>query len=89
MNAQFVFHTDGAHVIAWPRLARIIQQKFGHQKQGQSLGACRGIRGAGQHQMNNIGGAIMLSPGNKNLLPVDQPGTIANRFGHGAQRPHV
>jgi len=84
MDAHFAFNATAAEGIA-----RAIGQDFRRGKQRNPARARRRIRQARQHQMQDIAGAIMLAPGDENLLPVQGITPIAERLGTRAQHTQI
>jgi hypothetical protein len=72
MDAELVLDRHAVHVVALAWLAIFIQQKFRHQEQGNALDPLRGVGQAGQHQVNDVVGHLVIAPGDEDLLPRDE-----------------
>ena len=62
MDAELVFNRMRAHVVA-----RAVRQYFRHQKQGNAFGPLRRIRQAGENEMYDVVGEVMLTVGYENF----------------------
>ena len=67
MDAHFFFDCAAENRVARTELAIGIRNEFWYDKQRNALGTRWRIRQACEHQMNDIGGQIMLASRNKNF----------------------
>ena len=65
VNAEFVFNRMRAHVVA-----RSVRQYFREQKQRNAFGPRRRIRQAGENEMDDVVGEVMLTVGYEIFDPV-------------------
>ena len=84
MDAHLVLDRMGAHVVA-----RAVFEKLRHEKKRDALGAGRCIGQAGQHEVNDIVGEIVLAIGDEDFRAGDFIGAVGGTFGLGAQRADI
>ena len=72
---------DGYHfdIILRAYIAVCIDPIFGYQKQRNALRPCGAIGRAGQHQMDDVFGHVMVTKADVNLRAFDVIGTITTR----------
>ncbi|MNE93352.1 hypothetical protein D3C80_1911930 [compost metagenome] len=81
-----MFDGTAAQAVFSPWTAIRIGDEFGHQQQADPFDAGRGIRQAGQHQVHNILGKVLLPPADENLAAGDGITTVRLRDGAGSQQ---
>ena len=88
VDAQLLLDLDAFDVVAPAQAAIGVDQELGHREQRDALDAGRCVGDAGQHQMDDVGGGVVLAAGDEDLLSADAP-SVAVRLGLAAQRAHV
>ena len=84
MNAQLVLQPDRGRGVS-----RAVFQDFWHDEERDTLGSVRRTGRARQHQVNDIVGAVVFTPGDVDFLTGDGPGPVRIGFRLGAQRANV
>ena len=83
VDTQFVLQRQRAGGVPFGgRLAVVVEQEFGHDKQRDTFDTGRRIRQTRQHQMNDILGHLVITPGDKDLGATDAIG-VAIRYSFG------
>ena len=85
MDTQFFFQIDAAKVVTLAQVSVGVDEKFRHHEQRDTLGTLGAAGGTGQHQVNDIFGEVVFTVGNKDFLPLDAPGPVADRRGLATQ----
>src|SRR5690606_2250384 len=65
------------------------RQELRHDEQGNALGALRGVGQAGQHDVHDVAGHVVLAGGDEDLGAGNLVGTVGLRLGLGAQHAQV
>ena len=89
MDAQLVLDGHAAQVIARAKAPIRVHKELRHNEQRNALGACRCARRAGQHKVDDVLGAVVLAPGDEDLMALDPVGAVRLRLGLCLQRAHV
>ena len=89
VDAQLVFDGGADQVVALAQRAVVIDQELRHEEQRNALQSRRRIRQAGQHEVDDVLGAVVLAPGDEDLGAADQIGAVAGRLGLGADGGEV
>ena len=84
VESHFFFNAIAMHSTAFA-----IGIKLGHQEQRQTFGAGWGIGQAGQHQMHNVVGEVVLATRDENLRAIQGVATISLWRGLGARQAQV
>jgi hypothetical protein len=87
MDAHFVLQARTVHRVACAQRAVGIDQVLGHHEQAHALDAHRRIGQAGQHQMDDVVGHVMLASANENFCAGDFVSAVGLGFGLGAHKP--
>ena len=88
MDAKLVLQRRHAQVVGLGQRAAGIDQALGHDEQRNAARARRRVRRAGEHEMDDVLGHVVIAIGDEDLWPGDQ---IALAIGNGAaaQRPDI
>ena len=93
VDAQLVLQTDAAQVVMRPRRAIVLQMVLGHQQQRDAAAALGRAGEAGENQVDDVLGQLVLAPGDVDLLALDpvlaRMLAVFDRLGGGAQCAHV
>ena len=84
-----MLNTAAVNAIALTQRAIGIDQIFRHHKQAHTLDAGRRIGQAGQHQVHDVGGHVVLTGADENLVTGDPVAAIGLGFGLGAHQAQV
>ena len=84
-----MFDRGADQVVAGTERTVVIDQELRHQEQRDALQSRRGIRQAGQHEVDDVLGDVMLAPGDEDLGAADQVGAVADRLGLGRDSSEV
>jgi hypothetical protein len=76
MDAHFVFERTAENGISFTQRAVWADKKLGYQEKRNAFGPRRGIRQTSQHEVKDVGGQVMLSGRDENLLTRDAEGAI-------------
>ena len=76
LDAHLVLNAHAMHIVARAQSAVGVDQKLGHHKQADALDALRRALHAGQHQMDDVVGHVVLTPGDVNLGAKDLEGAV-------------
>ncbi len=82
MDTELVLEADAAHVVALAELAIGIDQELWHEEERDAARARRRIGQAGQHEMDDVRGHVVLAIGDEDFLPGD---AVAVAVAHGAR----
>jgi hypothetical protein len=88
-QTHLLLQIGGHHPVACSQRAVRADQVLGHREQREALGARHRSFGAGQHQVNDVLGSIVLATGDESLDAFDVPGAIALIDGLGGPGAHV
>ena len=88
-DAQLVLDAGAAHVVACTWVAIVVHQVFGNDEQAQALDSCRCIGQTRQDQMNDVGGHVMLAPGDEGFGSKKPVAAIRSRLCTGAYQGQV
>ena len=89
MNPQLVLDAARAQGIGLFQMAGLFHQHLGRQEKGDAAHALGRAGQAGQHQMDDILGRVVIAPGDEDLLAVQAVAAIAVRGGGGADLGQV
>ena len=89
LDTQLVLDADAVHIVASPQRTVGINQELGHHKQTDALNALRRTRDPRQHQMDDVLGHIVLTPGDVDLGAEHLVAAIRLRLGPGTHRCQV
>jgi hypothetical protein len=84
-----MFQAGASKVVARAKAAVFVHHELRHHEQANALHAGRSGGRAGQDQMDDIVGEIMLTIGDENLLAGDQPGAVILRHRLGTDSTYV
>ena len=87
MNAELVLDAHAGEVVALAERAVVVDEKLRDDEEADALRAGRRTRGPGEHQVHDVVGDIMLTPGDEDLLTEDAPGAVVGRLGLGGEAP--
>ena len=88
-DAQLVLDADALHIVARAQAAVGIHQHFWHHKQADALDAFGRTLYPRQHQMDDVLGHVVLTPGDVNLGAENLVETVGLRLGPGAHQGQV
>ena len=89
LDAHLVFDADAMHVVASTQGTVRIDHELGHDKQADALDPFRRPGHAGQHQMDDVVGHVVLTPGDVNLGAKHLVAAVRLRLGPGAHRRQI
>ncbi len=89
LDAHLVLDGHAAHVVGLTRAAVVTHQELGHDEAGDALGARRGVGGAGQHQVHDVVGHVVVTEGDEDLLARDAVAAVGSGHRLGGQRTHI
>src|SRR5699024_7797735 len=84
VEAHLVLDVGDVGTVAFAEGAVLVDEVLGDQEQGQALGAGAGALGAGQHQVEDVLGHVLLGRGDEALDTFDVPGAVTLVGGLGA-----
>ncbi len=79
----------GRSAFASPSAPSSADEPLGGYEQRDAAAAFRRIRQAGQHQVDDVLGQVVIAPGDEDLLPMQTIAALAVRLGAGGQRRKV
>ena len=79
VDAHLVLDRAADDAVALAGLAVGVRQEFRHEKQRDALDAGRRALDAGEHEMDDVVGEIVLAGGNEDLLAGDGVGAVRLR----------
>ena len=85
VDAVFFLHTGADDVVAVSQAAVFIDEIFGHDKDGNALGAGRVAFDAGQHRVNDVVHQVVLAVGDEDLVAGQGKGAVGVAYGRGGQ----
>ena len=83
-DPHFVFDADAVHVVARAQRTICVDQKFGHDKQADALDAFGRASHPCQHQMDDVLGHVVLTPGDVDLGAKHFVAAVRLRLGTGS-----
>ncbi|MNC20302.1 hypothetical protein D3C75_682470 [compost metagenome] len=83
-DAQLVLDAVAMH-----RVVAAVGQQLGHQEQRDAAAARRRVGQAGEHQMEDVVGQVVLAAGSEDLAAGDPVAAVRSRLGAGAQQADV
>ena len=89
MDAHLLFERAARHAVARAGRAVGLQQELRRDEQGNSLGAFRRAFDARQHEMDDVGGKVVLAGRNEDLGAGDLVAAVRLLHRLGAQQPQV
>ena len=89
VNAELVLEGMRPHVVTRAERAVRVEQEFRHQEQRQPLGARRSTGDAGEHEMDDVVGEVVLAIGDEDLGAGEPVAAVGGALGAGAQRADV
>ena len=89
LDAELMLDGHAVHVVALAQRAVGVDQELRHQEQRDALHALGRVGQAGQHQVDDVLGQIMLAVGDEDLGAGDAVAAVALRFGARAQQGQV
>ncbi len=89
LEAHLVLHLGGHHPVALPQAAIGVDQELGDDEQRQPLGAWACTLGAGQHQVDDVLGGVVLARGDEPLHPLQVPGVARHLHRLGGAGTHI
>ena len=66
-----MFDADALDAVAGARLPLLVEHELGHDETRDALRAGRCVGGAGQHEVHDVVGHLVLAVGDEDLLTVD------------------
>ena len=84
LQAHLVLDVGDHHAVPLTERPVLVDQVLGHQEHGQSLGAGAVARRAGQHQVEDVLGQVVLGAGDEPLDALQVPGAVGLLDGPGA-----
>ena len=89
LEAHLVLKVRDLDPVPLAQVAVGVDQVLGHQEHGQALGAGGVPLGAGQHQVEDVLGHVVLGAGDEPLDALDVPGAVGLADRLGAARSHI
>ncbi|MCY1170612.1 hypothetical protein D9M73_106920 [compost metagenome] len=89
VQPHLMLDRNDADIVERTRRAIGVQPIFRHQEQGNPLGPGRCPRRAREHEVDDIGGHVMVAKRDIDLGALDAPFAIAERLGLGAQSADI
>ena len=85
LQAHLLLDVGGVDAVALAQLAGLeVHEELRHDEQRQSLGAGAGALGAGEHEVDDVVGHVVLAGRDEALHALDAPGAVAVVEGLGA-----
>jgi hypothetical protein len=84
VDAQLVLDGDAADIVE-----RAVAAHFGDQEQRDAARARRRVGQAGEHQVDDVVGKVVLAERDVDFLPLDQESAVTGRIGPRLERAHV
>ena len=81
MDTQLVLQPDAFDIVTPTETAVVFDMKLRHQEQRNATGAFGCIGQAGENQMNDVFGQVVLAVGDENLGAGNTVGAVAGRLG--------
>ena len=89
MDAELVLEAGADHVVARAERAVLVDEILGHQEQRDAARAGRRIGQAGQHQMDDVVGHLVVAVGDEDLGAEDAIGAVGLLHGARLERAEV
>ncbi len=89
VQAELVLDRAADDVVARAEAPIRLDQKLRHQEQRNPLGAGGRVRQAGEHQVDDVVGEVVLAEGDEDLLAEQAVAAVRRRLGAGPQRREV
>ena len=89
VDAELVLQRHAGDVIALPQLTAGAHQVLGYQEHGDAPGAGGRVGGAGQDEVDDVVGQIVLAVGDEDLLTPDPVGAVTHGLGPTGEGPHI
>ncbi|MNF72306.1 hypothetical protein D3C84_542780 [compost metagenome] len=89
VDAHLVFQGTARHSVTRANRAIGVRHELRHDEQGDAFGAGRGIRQAGQYDVDDVVGHVVFTGRDEDLGAGDFVGTVGLRLGLGAQHAQV
>ena len=89
MHAELVLDAGRIDVVARAQRAVGIDHEFRNQEQRNALGARRRIGQAGQHEMHDVVGHVVVAIGDEDFRALDAIAAVISALGAGAQRADI
>ena len=89
VDAHLLFQAGAEDGVARPRLALGVGDELGHDEQADAPRARRRALNAGQHQVDDVVGHVVLAAGDPDLLARDAIGAVGLRDRLGAQQAKI
>ncbi len=89
LDAHLVLDGAAVHRVARAEAAVGLDQELGHQEQRDAARAGRRVGQARQHQVDDVGGEVLLAAGDEDLGAGEGVAAVGARFGAGAQQAQV
>ena len=89
VHAELVLDAGRIDVVARAERAVGIDHEFRNQEQRNALGARGRIGQAGQHEMHDVIGHVVVAIGDEDLCALDAIGAVRRSLGAGAQRADI
>ena len=89
LDAQLVFDADAVHIVARTERTIGANHEFGYDKQADALDAFGRAGHAGQHQMDDVLGHVVFTPGDVDFGTKNFVRTVRLRLGAGAHSGKV
>ena len=89
VDPHLVLDGDAGDVVVLAERAVVVHEELRHHEQRDALGAGGGVRRAGQDQVDDLVGELVLAEGDVDLLALDQVRAVVLRHGLGRDRADV
>ena len=89
MDAHLVFDRAAAHRVALAERAVAGHAHLGHDEQRDAAAALRCVGQAGQHEMHDVVGEVVLTGGDEDLGAGDRIAVVTERFGAGLEQAEI
>ena len=89
LDSHLVLNADAMHIVGCTQCAIGIDLELGHDEQADALHTLWRALYPGQHQMNDVLGHVVLTPGDEDLGTKDVERTIGQRLGTGTHRCQI
>ena len=89
MDAHLVFNGAAAHAVGRAGAAVLANLELGHHEQRDAAASFRGVGKAGQHQVHDVVGEVVLAGGDEDLGAIDAVAAVVLRRGAGLEQAQV
>ena len=89
LDAELVLDRLADHAVAVAEAAVVVHQELGHDEHRDALGAGRRVGRAGQHEVDDVVGHVVLAPRDPDLRARDLVGAVVLLLGSGAHGTDV